>query len=258
MQAFDAATARSLAVAANDALADAIKRHPTRYAGMAAIAPQDPAHAAREMERAVRWLGFKGVLINSHTQHEYLDDPKFWGIFEAVEALDVPLYLHPNTPSKGLIGPLLERGLETAIYGFSVDLGMHILSLICTGVFDRFPKLRVVVGHLGEALPFWLFRLDYFHAAQLRAGRYPTWKRLERRPSEYLRERFWYTTSGMPWAPAITFCQQVLGLDRVMYAMDYPYEYELQEVIDSDSIPVSAADKKRFFQTNAEALFRLA
>jgi len=255
VQVFDAETAKSLSVLANDQLADAVRRHPRRFVGLAACAPQDPAHAAREIERCVRKLGLRGVIINSHTRHEYLDDPKFWEIFEAAEALDVPVYLHPNTPSRGLIEPLLARGLDGAIYGFAVETGMHALSMIVAGVFDRFPKLKLVLGHLGEALPFWLYRLDYMHLASIRARRYPFLKPLRQPVSAYLRENVYVTTSGMPWAPAIRFCQEVLGDAHVLYAMDYPYQYVAAEVTASDAVPMEAECRRRFFQANAEKLF---
>ena len=255
VQVFDAATATSLSVLANDFLADAVRRHPSRYVGLAACAPQDPAHAAKEIERGVSKLGFRGVIINSHTRHEYLNDPKFWAIFEAAEALGVPLYLHPNTPSKGMIQPLVERGLDGAIYGFGVETGMHALSIITSGVFDRFPKLKLVLGHLGEALPFWMFRLDYMHRAGVRAKRYACMRPLQQQISDYLKQNVYVTTSGMPWAPAIRFCQDVLGDRHVLYAMDYPYQYEADEVRASDAVPMSAEQRRRFFQTHAEELF---
>ena len=255
-QIFDADRAVAMATLANDQLAEACRAHPDRYTGLTAIAPQDPEAAAAEVERGAK-LGFKGVIINSHTQDEYLDDPKFWPIFEAAEALDTPVYLHPNTPSRGLIGPLLDAGLDGAIFGFAVETGMHLLRMIVAGVFDRFPGLRLVVGHLGEALPFWLFRLDYMHAATLRSRRYPQWKELGAKPSDYMRQNVWVTTSGMAWAPAIMFTREVLGADRVLYAMDYPYQFVADEVTAQDQLPLGPADKKAFFQTNAETVFRL-
>jgi 2,3-dihydroxybenzoate decarboxylase len=136
VQVFDAATAVTLAKECNDQLAAATAKHPTRFAGLAAIAPQIPKEAAKELKRGVRALGLKGAILNSHTLGEYLDDPKFWDIFAAAEALDVPLYLHPNSPSAGLIQPLLQRGLDGAIYGFGVDTGMHLLSIITSGAFS--------------------------------------------------------------------------------------------------------------------------
>lgn len=256
-QIFDRDRAVAIATLANDQLAEACRNHPDRFVGMTAVAPQDPEHAAKEIERGARELGFKGVIINSHTHDEYLDDQKFWPILEAAEALDTPIYIHPNTPSRGLIKPLLESGLDGAIYGFGVETGMHLLRMIVAGVFDRFPRLKVGIGHLGEALPFWLFRLDYMHTATVRSQRYPFLKPLQRKPSEYLRENVWVTTSGMAWEPAILFCREVLGADHVCYAMDYPYQFVADEVRIQDGLSVSLEEKRAFFQTNAERLFGL-
>jgi 2,3-dihydroxybenzoate decarboxylase len=245
------------AIYSNDWLADGITRHPDRYSGLAACAPQDAEAAAKEIERSVKQLGLKGVIINSHTGGEYLDDKKFWPIFEAAEALDVPIYLHPNTPPKSMIGPLLERGLDGAIFGFSVETSMHMLRIIIAGVFDRFPKLQMVLGHTGEALPFWLYRLDYMHRAGVLSNRYESMKPLQRKVSDYLRENLHYTNSGVAWEPSIRFVQDVIGVDRMMYAMDYPYQYVAEEVAILDKLGISDADKKKFFQTNAEKLFKL-
>jgi 2,3-dihydroxybenzoate decarboxylase len=241
---------------ANDQLAEAIRRHPTRFAGLIAVAPQNPAEAAKEIERGAT-LGLRGVIINSHTLGEYLDNPKFWPIFEAAEAHGLPVYLHPNTPPAKMIEPFLESGLDGAMYGFAVETGLHALRLITQGVFDRFPKLTLILGHLGEALPFWLFRLDYMHRGTVMSKRYDFMKPLQKKISDYLRENVYYTTSGMAWEPAISFTQSVIGMDRVMYAMDYPYQYVLDEVRAQDALPISEADKKNFYQTLAEKVFRL-
>jgi 5-carboxyvanillate decarboxylase len=247
----------AIATLANDRLAEACQRYPGRFSGLTAIAPQDPAAAAKEIERGRHDLGFKGVIINAHTHGEYLDDQKFWPIFEAAEALGTPIYLHPSTPPKDMIGPLLAAGLDGAIYGFAVDTGLHVLRIITSGVFDQFPRLKLVVGHLGEALPFWLYRLDYMHAATVRAQRYEAMKSINRKPSEYLRENVWVTTSGMAWAPAIMFCRDVLGPDRVLYAMDYPYQYVPDEVTAHENLPITPEEKAALFQGNAERVFRL-
>ncbi|HUI60799.1 MAG TPA: amidohydrolase family protein [Steroidobacteraceae bacterium] len=257
VQVFDAATAVALARSTNDQLADAIRSHPTRFVGLAAVAPQDPPAAARELERGVRELGLRGAILNGHTLGEYLDDPKFWDIFAAAEALDVPVYLHPNSPSAGLIQPLLARGLDGAIYGFGVDTGMHLLAIITSGVFDRFPRLQIMVGHLGEALPFWLYRLEYMHRATVNSRRYEFMRPLRRQVGDYLRENVYVTSSGMAWAPAIRFCQQVLGVDRVLYAMDYPYQFEATEVTAMDDAEFPYADREKFYQLNAQRVFKL-
>jgi 2,3-dihydroxybenzoate decarboxylase len=257
VQIFDAPTAAALARDTNDELAAAIAAHPTRYAGLAAIAPQNPAAAAKELERGVRTLGLKGALVNSHTQGEYLDNERFWEIFAAAEALDVPIYLHPNTPSNAMIQPFLERGLDGAVFGFAVETGLHALRLVVSGVFDRFPKLTIVLGHLGESLPYWLFRIDFMHGSSVRANRYASQPKLQRRASDYLRDNFYYTTSGMAWTPPIRYVQSVMGMDRVMYAMDYPYQFVPEEVNVTDALPIGYEDLRAFYQTNAERVFKL-
>jgi 5-carboxyvanillate decarboxylase len=254
---FDAPTGTALARASNDELAAAIAKFPQRLAGMTAIAPQDPAAAAKEIERGIHSLGLHAVILNSHVHSEYLDDQKYWEIFAAAEACNAAIYIHPNTPSDRMINPFLEAGLDGAIFGFGVETALHVLRLIVSGVFDRFPRLRVVIGHMGEALPYWLFRLDYMYRATLNSRRYPHWKPLRGLPSDYMRQNIFVTCSGMPWGPAITFAQQVLGAERVLYAMDYPYQFEASEVAACDDIVMSAADKQKFFQTNAEQVFNL-
>ena len=257
VQFMDTATAVSFARIANDFLADAIKRHPTRLAGMLAVAPQDPAAAAKEIERGVTQLGIHAVVINSHTKGEYLSDPKFWDIFAAAEAFDAPIYLHPNSLPPGMLPAFQDAGLDGAIYGFGVETGLHALRIITAGVFDRFPKLRMILGHMGEALPFWAYRLDYMHRATVASKRYDSVKPLQKRPSEYLQQHFHITNSGVAWDAAIKFTQDFMGMERVLYAMDYPYEYALDEVGFLDRMNLSDADKKKFFQTNAEALFKI-
>jgi 2,3-dihydroxybenzoate decarboxylase len=257
VQIFDAVEGTALARAANDELAAAIAAHPTRYAGLAAIAPQDPQAAAKELERGVTQLGLKGAIVNSHTRGEYLDDPKFYDILAAAEALDVPIYIHPNTPSNAMIKPFMERGLDGAVFGFAVETGLHALRLVVSGVFDRFPRLKIVLGHLGEGLPYWLFRIDFMHGASVRANRYASQPKLERKASEYLRDNFYYTTSGMAWTPPIRYVQDVMGMDRVMYAMDYPYQFIPEEVNVTDALPIGYEDLKAFYQTNAERVFKL-
>ena len=257
VQIFDADTANALAISTNDELDAACKQHPDRYTPLCAVAPQDPAAAAKELERCVKQLGMKGAVVNSHTKGEYLDDPRFWEIFEAADALNVPVYIHPRTPSPAMLQPMAEVGVEAAMYGFGVETGLHLLRIIISGAFDRFPNLRIIVGHLGEALPFWLYRIDHMHGAAVKSGRHPRIKPLQKKPSDYMRENIYITSSGMPWAPAIKFTQDVLGMDRVMYAMDYPYQFIPAEVTMSDNVEISDTDKLKFFQTNAEKVFSI-
>ena len=253
----DAAAARGLAQRANDYLAAEVAARPDRYIGMTTLAPQDPEWSAREVLRGARELGFKGVQINSHTQGQYLDHPRFDPIFRALADTGQPLYIHPATPPDSMIGPMLEAGLDGAIFGFGVETGLHLLRLITSGIFDRYPQLQIMVGHMGEALPFWVYRLDYMHQASVRSQRYAFLKPLKKTILEYLRSNVLITTSGMAWAPAIRFTQQVVGEDRVMYAMDYPYQFHAEEVRTHDDLDIPLAIKKKLMQTNAERWFRL-
>jgi 5-carboxyvanillate decarboxylase len=253
----DLAEARGLAQRANDYLADHVAAHKDRYVGMTTVAPQDPQWSAGEIVRGARELGFKGVQINSHTQGEYLDHPKFDPIFRALAETGQPLYIHPSSPPDSMIGPMLDAGLDGAIFGFGVETGLHLLRLITSGIFDRYPRLQIMVGHMGEALPFWVYRLDYMHQATVRSKRYPFMRPLRQSILEYLRSNVLITTSGMAWAPAILFTQQVVGEDRLMYAMDYPYQFVADEVRTHDDLDIPLAIKKKLMQTNAERWFHL-
>jgi 5-carboxyvanillate decarboxylase len=253
----DLQEAKGIAQRANDYLAEQVAARPDRYVGMTTVAPQDPEWSAREIVRGATQLGFKGVQINSHTQGEYLDHPKFDPIFRALADTAQPLYIHPATPPDTMIGPMLEAGLDGAIFGFGVETGLHLLRLVTVGIFDRFPQLQIMVGHAGEALPYWVYRLDFMHQAGVRSKRYARMKPLKKTILDYLRSNVLITTSGMAWAPAIRFAQEVLGEDRVMYAMDYPYQFVADEVRTHDLLDVPLETKKKLMQTNAERWFKL-
>jgi predicted TIM-barrel fold metal-dependent hydrolase len=259
VQAFDAALGCELARIANDTLAAAIARHPTRYAGLAAVAPQEPAIAAREIERAMTELRLNGVIINSHTHGEYLDDRKFWPILEAAVACKAPLYLHPTIPSDAMIAPFSQYGMMGALWGFGADASLHVVRMMLGGVFDAFPTLQVVLGHLGEALPFWLDRLDNRYSNIKRRGLSPlAFKPLERLPSEYFATNFHVTTSGMMTAPPLDFCLRTLGEDRVMFAIDYPFEQSVEAVDFIRGAALSDEARRKITHANAETLFRIA
>jgi len=256
-QVLDAAEGQRIAALANDKMAQAVAEHPTRFSALAAVSYEDPDAAVAELQRAVGELGMKGLILNSHIRGQYIDHPKFEPIIEAVADLDVPIYLHPTTPPNRMIEPFREAGLDGAVFGFGVETGLHLLRMITSGMFDRHPNLRVVVGHLAEALPFWLSRIDYMHAKQVAAKRYEATPPLQQKPSEYFKSHIWITTSGMAWEPAIRFTREVTGPDRVMYAMDYPYQYEVSEVEAMDGLEMSEAEKKAFFEDIAREVFRL-
>jgi 5-carboxyvanillate decarboxylase len=252
----DLAEAKAIATRANDTLAEAVSRYPDRFVGMTAVAPQDPQWSAVEIKRGAA-MGFKGVQINSHTQGHYLDEAQFDPIFRALMDVGQPLYIHPATLPDAMMGGLIDAGLDGAVFGFGVETGMHVLRLITTGIFDRYPDLQIMIGHGGEALPYWLYRIEYMHGAGVRSQRYERLKPLEKSITDYMRNNILVTTSGLPSPPAIKLCIDVMGEDRVMYAMDYPYQYVADEVRTHDLLDISDAAKKKLMQSNAERWFKL-
>ncbi len=252
IQVFPGDLATRLAGDANDSLAQAVRTHPDRFVGLAAVAPQLPKLAAREIERASTSLGLKGVIINSHTQGKYLDGKESWPIFEAAEALGAPIYLHPRTPSPAMIEPYLDYGLYFAGWGFAAETSLHAMRLIMAGVFDQFPRLKIILGHMGEGLPFWLDRIDNRYLLQVRIGAVDKMARL---PSEYFRDNFVITTSGMTYAAPLKLSIDVLGAERILFAADYPYESLGEAVEFMDSAAVTETDRNKIYHGNAEALF---
>lgn len=253
-QLYDAPTGTRLATLMNDRLAEVIARHPTRFAGLAAVAPQNPEGAAREIERAVTKLGLNGVIINSHTHDEYLDDQKFWPIFEAAAAREAPIYLHPRAPSVPMIAPFQPYSLEHAIWGYQAEAGLHAVRLVMSGVFDRYPNLKIVLGHMGEGIPYWFYRVDYMHRG---ASRFNWRPQLAKAPSEYFKSNFMITTSGMNWNPVLAFCLSVLGPDNIMFAIDYPYQDTSEAVGFMDSAPLTEDDRAKLYHRNAERIFKV-
>jgi len=195
-----------------------------------------------------------GVVANSHVQGDYLDDPRFWPVLEAAELLDVPVYLHPNTPNDRMVDPLYEAGLDGAIYGFAVETGMHLLRIINAGVFDRFPRLKIVLGHMGEGLPYWLWRIGNIYDAFHPPG---SATRLRTPPVEAFRRNFVITTSGVNDPDVLTYVIAKLGVENVMWAIDYPYERTAPAVRFMDSAPIPDADRRRIYQANAERVFHI-
>jgi 5-carboxyvanillate decarboxylase len=252
VQTFPEPEACALARLANDRLAELIVRNPARFAGLATIAPQAPEEAAREIRRAVGELGLNGVMINSHTSDAYLDEPEFLPIFEAAAETGAAVYIHPRAPSSGMAAPFMKYGLETAIWGYGAETGLHGVRLIMSGIFDRFPDLKIVLGHMGEGLPFWLWRLDYMHA---HGSNRP---KLELRPSDYMRRNIAITTSGMNWPDVLDFCLKAVGEDNIMWAIDYPYQETPGAVRFLDKAPLQPAVREKIYARNAERIFRIA
>jgi 5-carboxyvanillate decarboxylase len=253
VQQFEPDEATRIAENGNELLAEAIRRHPTRYAGLATIPVQDPKRAVKEMERAITKLKLNGVMINSHTNGEYLDEEKYWPILEAAAGLDAAIYIHPRAPGPAMREAYRRYQLEHAIWGYAVEVGLHAVKLLMSGVFDRWPNLRVVIGHMGENIPYALYRMDYMHS-NYSFDR----PKLQLTPAEYFKRNFWITTSGVNWVPALKFCIEVLGADRIMWAVDYPYQETVEATQWLDNAPISLEDKAKIFHRNAEHVFRLA
>lgn len=255
VQMLDPDRAAEVAVAANDQLAAVIQRNPRRFAGLATVPPQDPRRAITELERAIKKLRLNGVIINSHTNGEYLSEQRYWPILEAVADLDVALYLHPRAPVPAMAPAYRRYALEHAIWGFQAETALHALHLIVSGVFDHIPKLKVVLGHMGEGLPYWLYRLDYMHGV---VGIKFDRPQLKQRPSDYFRQNFLITTSGMNWDPVLQFCISVLGADNIMWAIDYPYQESREAVEFMNRAPISEDEREKIFHRNAERVFHIA
>ncbi|MDN3310211.1 amidohydrolase family protein [Microbacterium oryzae] len=245
--------ATPLARLANDRVHELLSAHPTRFAGMATLPMQSPADAAAEVMRAVDELGLSGVLVNSHTEGRYLDDPRFEPVLEAIVNADVPLYLHPREPSETLAG----AGIPgfTVGWAYAVEVGTHVLRMISAGVFDRFPDLRIILGHLGESLPLLLDRIDDRYRFELTAvGGAP----LERTPSSYFREHVWVTTSGMNFAAPVRAVVDILGPERVLFAADHPMEDQAAAAAAFRALDLNPHERTLISHENAERVFGLA
>jgi len=256
VQCFEPGDGTAWARKVNDELAKVIRRHPDRFVGLACIAPQSPNEAADELERAVSELGMKGVNIESHARNEYLDRKKYWPIFERAEKLDVPIYLHPEIPSTSILqGYAEDYGFELAgpPHGYGADLALHSMRLIYSGLFDKYPKLKMIVGHMGEGLPYWLTRMDAYWIKPWK-GKKP---RIEKRPSDYVKANFTITISGVFFVPAFLCAYLGLGADRIAFAVDYPYERTEEAVRFIKEAPISEVDKERICYLNAAKLLKI-
>jgi len=253
VQMFDTDTATSLATVANDRLAEVIQKHPKRFAGLASFAPQDPKRAAKEIERSMNRLKLNGLIVNSHTNGEYLDDRKYWEIFEAATATNAAIYIHPrNMPDPCSFMTRADVSLAGALWGFQMETGLHAMRLIVSGVFDQFPALKIVLGHMGEGLPFWPYRIDYMYRAYTHG--HPN---LKKTPSEYLRDNFVITTSGMNDHKVLKYCCDALGSDNVIFAIDYPYQDMVESANFMNSSPLSEADNEKIAHGTTERLFHI-
>ncbi len=251
----DAAEAILLAREANDFAAEAVNRHPARFRGFAALPMAEPQKAVAELDRTVLDYGFSGALINGHHRGRYLDDPFFSPVLERAESLGVPIYVHPTQPPQAVVeasyagfSPAVTYMFANAGWGWHIETAVHVLRMVLGGVFDRHPELQIVVGHMGEALPFMLSRVDIMT---------PDITGLKRPISAYLRENVHYTFSGFNFTPTFLDLLLQVGVDRIMFSADYPYGSMQSARAFLDRLPVSANDRERIAHGNAERLLRL-
>ena len=255
-QRLDPETAVRLARNANDRLAQAIAAHPDRFAGFAALPTPDPQAAADELERTVTTLGFKGAMVHGLTNGVFFDDKQFWPIFERAQALDVPLYIHPAAPHGAVVEAYYKDYVKdfpailSAAWGFTVETATQGIRLVLSGVFDAYPGVKIILGHLGESLPFSLWRITH---ALARPG--------NRQTAASFRDSFckhvWITTSGNFSNPALLCCVMEMGVDRILFSVDYPFVPNKPAADWIPTIPLSADDKTKILSGNAERLLKL-
>jgi 2,3-dihydroxybenzoate decarboxylase len=244
----DAVKAVRLAREANDFLAERIRRHPTRYAGFAHLALQDPAAAADELQRCVEQLRFCGALINHHTLGEYLDADRFAIVWERASSLEVPIYLHPADPFDKPAVYQGSEGLKGPVWPWNCETSAHALRLIFAGTLDRFPGARLILGHMGETIPFYLWRLDSRAALVL--------PQMKRPPSQVVRERIVITTSGVCSNAALRCSIEEMGIDNVLFSTDYPYE-DAQIAADwIDAAPLTDEERAKVCYANARRILK--
>lgn len=251
----EAADAIALARETNDALAEAAKKHPKRLAGFAALPTAAPDKAAAELERRMQQGGFVGAVINGHVRGRYLDDKFFWPILECAEKLNAPIHIHPTKPPQavfdayyGGFSPVVSDTFGSPGWGWHIETAVHVLRLILGGAFDRFPKLQLVIGHLGEGLMAMFQRVDVMT---------PAMTKLKRPISAYLRDNVHYTVSGFNFPATFLNLLLEVGVDRIMFSADHPYQSMEKAKAFLEQIPVSAADRERIAHGNAETLFGL-
>src|SRR5947199_6034920 len=254
LQGVDAAAGVPLARRVNDRLAETVRSHPDRFAGFAMLPTADPKAAADELERAITRLGFKGAMVHGLTGGLFLDDKRFWPIFERAQALDVPLYLHPAVPHPAVIDVYYKDYVEKypnilrAAWGFTVETATQGIRTVLSDVFDTYPRLKIILGHLGEGLPFLLWRINM---ALVRDGAGPTWFR------DTFCEHFWITTSGFFSDPALVCCMMEMGVDRILFSVDYPFVENQPGTDWVHRIPLCDEDKAKILSGNTKRLLKL-
>ena len=251
----DAADAIALSREVNDFLAAGVKKNPKRFAGFATLPTAAPDKAAAELESRLKSGGFVGAVINGHNRGRYLDNKFFWPILEAAEALNAPIHIHPTRPPQPVVdayysgfSPLLDDMFASPGWGWHIETAVHVIRVVLGGTFDRFPKLQLVIGHLGEGLMSMFQRLDNMT---------PAMTKLKKPVTSYLRENVHYTFSGFNFPATFLDLLLEVGVDRIMFSADHPYQSMAQAKAFLEQIPVSAADRERIAHGNAEKLLGL-
>jgi predicted TIM-barrel fold metal-dependent hydrolase len=253
-QRLDADAAPALARAANDRLRETVQRSKGRFEAFAVLPSANPRAAAEELERAVTKLGFKGAMIHGLTNGKFIDGREFWPIFERAQALDVPIYLHPAVPHPAVVEAYYRDylkefpGLLTAAWGFTVETATQGIRLVLSGVFDQYPGLKIIMGHLGESLPFSAWRIDMALARQ--GNRKSAFR-------DTFRQHFWITTSGNFSTPALLCSMLEMGADRILFSVDYPFVPNPPGVRWMDQLPIAPADRDKILSGNAKTLLKL-
>ena len=254
IQQLNAETSVEVAIAANDRLKQAVDKHPDRFAAFAALPTPDPEAAADELERTVKEYGFKGAMIHGRTQGFFHDDPKFGPIFERAQALDVPIYLHPGPPHPAVVeayyGDFVQDfpWLVSAAWGYTIDTANQAMRMVLSGLFDRYPDLKIILGHLGEGLPFMLDRMD------------EAFKRAGSKPMEFKKtfcDHFYVTTSGFFSTPALLCTVLEMGIDRVLFSVDWPFVDNEPGMRWMETLPLAEEDRVKMFNGNARNLLKM-
>jgi predicted TIM-barrel fold metal-dependent hydrolase len=253
LQGVDAESGPPLARRVNDRLYEAVRAHPDRFAGFAALPTANPRAAADELERTVTKLGFKGAMINGLTGRLFHDDQRFWPIYERAAALDVPIYIHPAVPQQAVIDAYYKDyaqkhpGLLRAGWGFNVETATQGIRFVLSGVFDAYPGLKIILGHMGEGLPFYLWRISYGLRQSMS----------EKTFRDIFCEHFWITTSGFFSDPALVCCMMEMGIDRILFSVDYPFMDNPPGAKWIETLPVCAEDREKLLNSNARRLLKL-
>ena len=253
----DAETSVKLARGANDRLYDIVGAHPDRFAAFAALPTPDPLAAAAELERCVTRLGFKGAMVHGLTNDVFFDDKRFWPIFQVAQELDVPLYIHPATPHSAVVEAYYQDYLQdfpslvNAAWGFTVETATQGIRLVLSGVFDAHPGVKIILGHLGEGLPFYLWRINH---ALARPGNRDTSFSFR----DYFCEHFWITTSGNFSSPALLCSIQELGVDRILFSIDWPYIENAPGTEWMAGVSLSREDREKILSGNAKRLLKMS